>query len=477
MASKIVRLCHYSDLGPLFYLKNREKATFGGVFAHLVYDILEYFHRISNCTVNVGHGLGEPIGDSGNFTGCIGQLQSNKSDLVGYISNYPMDVENIEQGYIMFDTDISIGQVYFWKESQRGGQIFGLLAPLTGILLPTAFFLLSVIFTLHIGNMCTRRNIRLVRRILHRLRRMPRRNRYYLYYVLAHCCGFGSILDRKLYCRLLFLCLSFFCLVVISYDKSLIKTSLVVVPNPDVWFSYEDLVRDGIRPIFVKAINTEYYFENSKNKSLRNNFWTYVNNSFKIGDIIVQPSQESFVKVSLSLMKRRSAILLETEFIKNSQLTFCNLKARNVKTLFSMIEHNYDLEDIQRMFNGALFHSSVDPSESKVVKGYIMNKYFTGSTAKQVKRQLRRSFENGLQYAKLRGFRNIDLLKLFFDKNENHKKNNLVRDCLSESVVMPDVEFVTRIGLRNVHTLFVVFFSLLIFAFAVLCLEIWYANY
>ena len=393
-----------------------------------------------------------------------------------------MDAENIEQGFIMFDTDLAIGQIYFSKEPQKGGQIFDLLSPLKIILMPTAFFFLLVLFTLHFGNLCTRWKIRFLQSIFHRPRRTSNarrmmRNRYYSYYVLAHCCGFGRLTDRKLYCRLLFLSLSFFCLVVISYNRSLIKTSLVVVPDPDVWLSYEDLVRQGIRPIFVQGMTTEHHFEYSRRKSLRNNFWKYVNGNFKTSDVIVQPGQETILKHTLALMTRKSAILFEVEFIKNLQLTICNLKARDVKTLFAVVEHKHDLEDIQRMFDGALFHSSIDPAESRVAQGVVLNQYFTGIAAKRVKRQFRRSFENGIQYAILKYYQNIDVLGMLFKDRKDPSKSNLVRDCMSESVVMPEVEMVSRIAIANIFTLFVVFFSLVAFALVVLFLEIWYANY
>ena len=59
----------------------------------------------------------------------------------------------------------------------------------------------------------------------------------------------------------------------------------------------------------------------------------YIESKFKTNEIIVPSSQENFVKHSLAIMCRQSALVLEAEFMKNIILTLCNLKARNIKTL------------------------------------------------------------------------------------------------------------------------------------------------
>ena len=71
-----------------------------GVFSQYVTPYFDMIEKAFNATVNFQKdhpGLGDRIGDSNSYDGCLGKLQRGETDFVGQAVDYPLDIVNVSQ--------------------------------------------------------------------------------------------------------------------------------------------------------------------------------------------------------------------------------------------------------------------------------------------------------------------------------------------------------------------------------------------
>lgn len=473
MSSPQVRLCHPGDFDQFFNFKN---SKFGGHFGYLTDDFIQFTNRLTNdsTVVHPNHGFGEPIDSHGNFDGCIGRLQTNQSDILFYPSDYPMEATGIDQGLVLFDTILVIGQNYFVNKPVKGGQIFDSLGTTRQVLPFITLLILVVTILLHLRESLRVKYVRVHSIKNVQLTKKKLTNYRYLFYVLAHATRYGNIQGQRLFHRLLFISMSIFSLIVVHYYSSFIKTNLVIIREPELWTSYQDLIDLGIRPFFIRGMHSDYYFEHSQPDSPRNQVWTYAVSHFNMTDIIVPPNPLNFQKIAVQMMRRETALIIDALMAKTVQLAACNFKARSIDAFYSMwnTDPAVDLLERAREF---LFHSLVDSSESRIRKGLALSKFFTGKAASVIRRALRRSIENGLHFSKLRHIQTYDIFSFIEQSPEGKRqseKMSFVRDCLSDSVIRPPASMVSDIEIINIVKLFCVYLLLLALSFVFIFAEL-----
>lgn len=477
MSTDSIRFCHPGNFDQFFELM-KDKGRFKGHFGPVANDILEYCDRITGNKTSfiVKDGAGEPIGTEGKFSGCIGSLQKNESDILFYTSDYPMNADNVEQGFVLFETILVIGQDYYVKKTSKDGQIFDSLDSLYYIMPFIALFILVVTGLLHLRwvmRMQMKRQIMKFLNMSHR--RIKKVNCYFFYYVVAHATRNGTIPDKMFYDRLIFTCLSVFSLYVIHYYNSLIKTSLVVIREPDLWYSYQDLIDSNIRPFFISGMHEEYYYQYAPEGSPRRKLWQYMKDNFNASDRIVQANFANFPPHGIAMIRRQAALIIDLLLSKTVQLAACNFKARRTE-LYSIANAKVKLDaDLLERAKKYMFFSAVDPSESAFQKGLILSKFFTGKAANMMRRGIRHSIEGGIQFGKLETVQSTDIFSQIDDVHRRDPaKSRWVRDCMSDSIITPHAGIVSDIEVVNIAKLFYVFVGLLFACKVMFILEKYY---
>lgn len=458
-----IRLCHAGDLD-IFFVRNEYTGHFDGGVGSLTSDFIDFTNRISNGSLlidaeKIAYGVGERRAD-GSYDGCIGRLQSNESDFLLYTVDYPIEADNVTQDFLLFDEFMVIGQNYFIKSIVKDGQVFDLIYNCNPIILYIALFLFSVICAIALR------------------RKLFKRERYNhaTYDVIAHSVRISTIRDTNLFYRILFISLSLFSLLVIHYNNSLIKTSLVVVRDPDLFTSYSEIIDKKIKPFFIEGLNSEYYFKHAPADSMRGRIWNHSISNWHLSELIATPSPQGFLSYGLGMASRKQILLVDSMLAQVIGMAACQFRAREISPILSVFadQRQQTLENVKRL-NSFHFHSVVDESERPFQKGIVFSEFFTSPLARTFKRRIRYSIENGLPLFYVRQVQNNDIFAAFEKVDimkSDPKKFRYVRDCISETIVTPSVSYVDEIDFVNFAKLIAVCATMMAVASVTLMLEI-----
>ena len=303
----------------------------------------------------------------------------------------------------------------------------------------------------------------------------------YLYHVVSHSTRNGAICAEKLFHRIIFCCLSIFSLLVIHYFNSSIKTSLVVIDEPKIWYSYEDIINAKARPFFMGGTNSEFYFKFARPNSSKARLWQYARKNFEWEQLVINPVTESFSEVGFDLLMRKAAFITESLYMKTIQKTGCKVKSVNIEyAIKSQVEHlkldKYDINDLIHRSKKFLFYASSDPSEGIIQKGVVMSEYFTSRAGVIFRKFLRYTIENGIHFSRVKLIESKDILnenfqKIFYLKRTDPGILDEVRACSSDFMSRAEPPLVDNIEVKNMTKLIYVSFILLIVCFATLALE------
>ena len=217
---------------------------------------------------------------------CINRLQQNQSDVILSLSNYPISMENITQGLIIGDSAINFLSFYYKEKSSVTEQVtesFKSFSPffwsLIGMSLFVIWCLLKIKLIMKKKFICQffqasysfKRLKPKVRMRKHRnlMKKLSFHNKTNLAFnLMAHFMRVGEINSRTLLNRILFLQLSFMSLIIIHIFMTLTKTELVVIPDPEIYWSLKDIMQAGALPLFYFGFKHEQYLLDSPQGSI-----------------------------------------------------------------------------------------------------------------------------------------------------------------------------------------------------------------
>ena len=456
-----------------FFELKIDRKSFKGDLGEITTDFMKFTHRLSNNSVvidtNEGQGVGEKF-TNGSYSGCIGKLQVNASDMLFYTVDYPLDADNLQQGFLLFDEFMVIGQNYFLKNIEKNGQVFDLIYNCSAIFPFILLFLCSVIAVLSLR------------------RSLFTRDKYInaTYDVLVHSARIDAIRDTNLFYRLLFLSLSIFSLIVIHYNNSLIKTSLVVINDPDLFTSYSEIIEKKIKPFFIQGLNSHKNFKNAPADSMRGKIWNHSITNWTPKELFAPPSPNDFLKYGLAMAARKEILIIDSILAKVVAFAACTFRARNIPLILDLFGRVNEKTpaNIYRLENFH-FHTVVDESERPFIKSIIFSAHFISPLAEAFKKRIRYSIEQGLTGFYLKVIQNKDMFAEFDQRtgnsasgnatdpmNSDRSKSSQVRNCISDTIVTPHVSFVDEIGPVNLAKLLAVCIIMTALATVVLMLEV-----
>lgn len=102
-----VKICNPTRF-PSFFESDHNKLS--GVFSPLINQYIGLVEaHFNGTTVFDGSypGVGDRIGNTEFYDGCLGQLQRGEADFIATPLDYPQDIVNVSQGFIISDEEIS----------------------------------------------------------------------------------------------------------------------------------------------------------------------------------------------------------------------------------------------------------------------------------------------------------------------------------------------------------------------------------
>ena len=447
--------------------------TFRGFVGKLATSILDVAAKIFNKTIEIqaeNLGVGVYRSDLTRFDGCLGEIQQNRSDVMIQLSPYPREIENVSQGLVIYETHLAFVSAY--NKTEIGGSMqvlksFEAFSPGLWILCVFTCLVMSMLLAL--------------REIIFRSRK---RNGYYLYQVIVHCSQLGSIYDGGPSRRAVFLCASFFSLLVVHYFSSMIKTELVVIKDPLVFNSYDDIIERAAVPLFFKGMSYDALFRDAKTHPSRKRLWRYAMKSFGEERLYADMSPLLFLVVSLSVLTQKAVVILDDALMPLVRTSGCSLAGRDVARIPSLLKLLKQHERIQRLMRLAgvekkeqqaffeyvknnelnlysppepLIHVSRDDEEQSYFQGLIYTPH-SRTNIQLIESAARTLVESGLVHHQLKSLEEIDL----FDGSQNtenllgpplpSRRSNVER-CKSKSIIKPTPEL-KAIKMDNLKSLF-----------------------
>lgn len=358
-SSEKLRLCHANDFK--FFLVHEgpgSKATFSGFISPMVQDVMKTFlYSIKNVSLEVYSNKDATID---GFDVCIERLQKNQSDLLLLLSNYPASIENVTQGLVIRHSAINFLSFYYNQKSTLTSQItesFKSFPPflwcLIFVSLFTVWFLLTMrrvirekffnqfvkylfIFRLHwVDTVSTRWTFQSVTN-----GRFRKRNKNYAPNILAHFLRVGQINCHPLFNRFLYFVLSLMSLVIVHIFITLTKTEMVVIPQPEIYWSLKELIASGALPLFYFGFNHEKYLKDAPEGSIESEFLHYLKAKLpnESNWFIVAGRAADIHSYLDDILDRKRVIFVDEIMIQPFLTAFCKLQSKDPEIILKFMK-------------------------------------------------------------------------------------------------------------------------------------------
>ena len=370
--SNLIRLCHPVDFELLLF--HKRGTTFGGLFAAFVAENLLQLIKWTNLTIQVQPRKG--------YTGCIRMAERNQSDIIMTLADYPAKAQNVSQGFVVTDSVMQYVSIFHATDEQLAAQMlscfdtFSLDLWFLIILTVGAIYFLKK-YKAHLFKYSLRR----------------KRNRYYLYKIVTHLTRLGRVNSKGLLNKVLFLDLSFASLILVYYFLTMIKTDLVVVKQPDIYKSYDDLIAKNVLLSFYKGVGQENYFKMAPDGSKEKILWNLTMSRTSEDKIMfgLDSSLDILTSNIVNFLNRKEVIALDNILSPIFQVLACKLKSDDdqANRLFDLFKVNYTI-------TGSDLYVGQDENALRSQRTFLYSKYFTGSNYEVINGRLKHSFEMGL---------------------------------------------------------------------------------
>lgn len=502
----MIRVCHPADyFGFLEY--DESKNIFTGLTAFIANDIFATVKKIAakkNYTLALQprRGYGEPLANNnGSYTGCIGQMQNNQSDLMMMLVDYPSKVENVSVGMMVTSTYLDIGSAYTFegKEVSTVLSMFKSFDVLLYLIIAASLLIIWWISRVKIlanRSLFARNSFSIIGRPGTRGRRTSKNKvapatdespdepfgpdkssakakrvksgvkkaaRANLFRLILHFCKIVPLDEpATLFDRVIFLTVSLMGFWLLFYFSSLIKTELVVIKDPFIIQSYEDILKHKVRPLFIRGGYHHYHYKFARDKSIEREIWDKSVQKYGLDKVLIDLNYSGLLSLLFEVFERKTVILLDDLVSRIVTKSICQLKSKDFKKLVAMksllvnqesknssgVEQSESqLPSVTSMSSSPAFLTSIDSKAKNIIKGVLLSETMMKSPkSKCLRKYLKAMFEMGFFIAVKERAQRINVVNdgpqemLQFLGPTAKEKLDSVRDCFSTTPVKPDVK-------------------------------------
>lgn len=449
--TNVLRLCHTQNYD--YFLEMDDNGQLSGVTSKPLMRVLDdYIVKPFNMTLEFmsNQGLGERIKNSEQYTGCLGRLQRNETDILFSLVQYPLDVINVTQGLIISESGISMLSFYYHKHqiTQQLTESFKLFSLAVWLLIIGS--LSTMYLLLYVKNFITvkmrtqiRQNLYYLSLVIYgygmkRRTRVPREN--LMYQVMTHFCKVGEIHGRSLLHCIVFIQLSVMSLIVLHYFGTLIKTDLVVIPYPDILKSLNDMMNAGALPLFYYGFNNEYVFINAPAGSPEEKFWKWATN--KQPNLRRMQIYPGIVDVEVYLddvLESKRVVLVDDIMGRTFRKIFCQFQSKNPTSVLGFMRR-FKLRawtrsnDTMPPYNIMLIKK---PTSTETMAAFIASQGMPYDLLKKCKRVASSMFEEANFFHIKALSMEQDPMGEIFGPDAPERTRNF-EECMSDSIVSKD---------------------------------------
>lgn len=472
-----INVCVPIKVDHLMYISKRNKIA--GASESVMNNIMDILSQKFNksITYDAYHGFGHNVNEStGQFDGCLGRLQSGSSDTMLYAVDYPVDVTNITQGYIVFTEKLGFLGTFPYPRKYNASDFIKCFSSFDKVIWLIILLSLMVIwFILRWQN----RIHSLRKNKWGKIRRKGRKasgHKTYInqicqnslaFSVICHFLGIGSIEQHTIAHRLIFFTLSTFSFVIFAYFESFMNMDIVVITEPLIFKSYSDLIHHKVRPILIADFSDYQHLAHADEKTPGKEFWNWATKEFGPDAIFVQPNSSVLCRGIRDVINYKAVFFTLKSMLMSARSNFCSFVNRDLKSTINafnirMAGKNYTCR--LSLVDPELHQTylSFDESASDVTKGFVWGKRLIENEkyAKLIHTLTRNLIEYGF-LIKLRGsiqhFRLIESMFIFQHMAGPivQSKAHLRHQCIDNRVVLPDAT-ISSVNFKQLFTSFMV---------------------
>ena len=424
----------------------------------------EFIYDLSkgeNVTINIRSekdGIGEPLNDSdGSFSGCIGLVQRNLSDMLLDEVTYPSPAIDIEQGHLSTDIFTRFFS-YYTPPDQRESKAVQLescflsLSEGVWFLCCTTFLAILLLLAVHI----TLRQ-KLLRQVFKKKSNsFARGNRYILYQVLTHMTKCGHLWNCSgALKKIIFICLSVFSFVVLFYFAAMMSTEQVVVKLPDMFKSYQDLLRRKVGLSFLLFSDIYVQFKFAAPKTVESRLWKLTSSKYEEQEILFETDPEFVGKALARTLSRETVGVTDSSWAPFMLHHMCLI----------VVDQNI-IDQLAGQLKFTPFKAKsiypylgYDQNAASLMRGFILSDTPT-APVKRIKHFLRRLLETGYLLKRSARVGQVDVFATIYPSRV--KKSTVDPDfqqCDNNRVIMPEVHLEST-GLQNMKNLLCIIFGI-----------------
>ena len=407
----------------------------------------------------IDKGLGRKV-DEDTFDGCLGYLQTNKSQFILNFHEYPRVTGEVAQGIIATDSAPYLGTAYHVnfnkaKYLQLSSAFYSFEWTLWVLLCLSLLIIWSTIR---------------VRRCIHgRFFRLRKKKTSLLFQVVSHSLKFARVGDRGIFKKIIFIICSFISLVIVSYFCSLIKTQLVTFPNPPIFSSLQELLDKKITLTLIEGLRSVVWFEFAPLGSRERRLFDFLLAKHQRRQAFILDTRRSEFYAEL----RRA---IQNQIFRQSVYIFDRLVAPSMLTITCHFSFEEELFSITNsLFNttpeGDLavpYMIRLTDSHSSTL-GVLFSRHFPEFSYKGIRKGFVNLVEHGFysqMASRLERFTEQMLKRSFPTVQFRHSQR--FRDCISLKIIKPASIDIIKITFKNLHSM--IFICLLLFTLALLLL-------
>ena len=460
MANELRMCCPFEIAGVCEY--NGEEWT--GIMGSYANSVTKLISTAANLTVVIrskDEGGGDLIANSGGqFSGCIGRLQKNLSDMYCREVTYPLPAADTHQGLVFLDSTLAFMSVYT-KVTPERPQVISCFLSFDRYVWSLCFIPLIACYLIYYFQ----RRLMINFSPQNRRTRLTRSRGYTFYQVITHMTATGSISSSHLLSRKpLFICLSLFSLLVVFFFTSLMKTEIVVPHQPDTFSSYQDLLDRGVGVAFLLTTDIYLYFKLAPPGTIERKLW----------DTSVAMSKESIVlKVDPSFMSAKTVEkILSRKFVLVGEATYMPAAFHELCSALCDQGKLDILPGFQSIEPRSTFPYLVQDARSPVImKGLILNKN-DSPVVRRLMKFYRNALEAGIVVKDLAIlFESNGLDKLLGFCSKVNQLDEEVQKCKKNIIILPQAQL-ENLKLADFAGLLHLCVTFHLFSYAILLVEV-----
>lgn len=408
---EVLRVCYVHIEGVMDFTHMKEEYPLN----YLGRILMKKFSSKFNITLRKEDVSGSLISPSSlMYDGCIGALQSNESDVAFIAPAYPLITSNIEhQNILSYDYPV-IGSVYHKTNLTDGKttRVLDFLAEYSSTCWHLTFQLSLMLFFLIFITLSNSHKHR------HRIVNLPsdrafRDSEKILFScIFKHHSSCANVRARK-FTNPLYVGLTMLTYYVAFFMTSQIKTDMVILKTPPTYNTYQQLLDEDVRPIWVAQIDDQKGFQYASEGSLERRIWDRA---------VERGIEESMVRnIDLKILFNRAQPVLRREAVMLDNNLMTELADSNGCAYMRS----------WNVLPGTYVWTRRDPSAKETMRVFVTNAKSSLKFKRETKRLMTRVTEMSVPVTEV-------MRSVRFIFHPETKIITQVMECMSNVIVMPE---------------------------------------